>query len=132
MSSLKRPAACAPIARNGAGDEPWIHRLQRVVVQSQFLHDSGPEAFQQHIGLPRQLPQDILSFLGLEVQRQGAFVPVQDHVEAAVASELGRPPTDVVAELGVFDLDHVGPEVGEQHGAEGAREESGQIEYGDA
>ncbi len=45
-----------------------------------------------------------------------------------MAADPQAPVAGVIAAIGMLDLDDIGPEIGERHGAQGARHHSGQVE----
>ena len=55
------------VARDRAVDKPRVFSRQDFVVQAETLHDPGPESFHHDIGVARELEEDALAFLRLEI-----------------------------------------------------------------
>ena len=92
------------------------------------LHDPRREVLHHHVGAGCEAPEHVPALRGLEVQAQGALVPVDAVVVRDRVHQVGRwvhhwhrarqpPPPDVRPAVR-FDLDHVGAEIGQQHGGE--------------
>ena len=91
------------------------------------------EIFDEDVGLGSKLAGKGLAVGMFEVDGQGAFVAVDAeeigrHEIVGRASEGWAPLAGVVAALGVFDFDDIGTKIAEEHGAERAGEDAGEIE----
>ena len=101
--------------------------MQCVPAQPQPLHDARPEILQHDVGAVDQVPEDGEVVLVLEVELQAALVAVPQHEGRRLAFDEGGCPAHGVA-LRAFDLDDVGPQVGELHAAEGAGKMGREVE----
>jgi Ser/Thr protein kinase RdoA (MazF antagonist) len=86
----------------------------------------------QDIGLPRQTQQDLPRRRRLEVQHQAALAAIDGGEVGALSVRSMRRPTAVLVAARGLDLDHVGPEIGQQLGAMRAGEHPAQIDHADA
>jgi hypothetical protein len=127
---LARPRSTE--GRDRAVDEPGIHRRQGVVAQPERLHRAGPEVLDENVGRRRHALEDLDALGRLEVERHVALVPV-DHQERGRLAVLVRwPCARLVAGPGVFHLDDVGAQVGQEHAAERSGQHTGEIEDANA
>ena len=120
------PAICAygpswpyPVRR------PYTRRGLRghavVGSDAEALGDAGPEHVDHRVGVLREAHEDRGALGRLEVEADGALAAV--HLVARGATVVRR-----ARDLGAFDAQHVGAEVGEQHPAERSRPEPGDLE----
>src|SRR5215210_4311668 len=124
------------VAGDRAVDQRRIRLAQHLVADAQPLEHARPEALDQHVGGFGELQESLPSPLLLQVEPDRALIAVQRQVDrragaepgVLVAAVVGRGPADVVALAGVLDLDHVSAEIGEEQGAEAAREQPGEVE----
>ena len=116
-------------------DHIGIDRDERVVVQSELLHDTRREVFDDHVGLRgktqcqlatclrRQVKGDVALVQVGPLPQRAAFVPI-----VAVA-EQGTRVAMPIRTLNGLDLDDVGPEGAQVAGEIGARPEGAEVEY---
>ncbi len=64
-------------AGDAAIDDARIDRAQRLVVDAEAMLDVGAVVLDQHVGLRRHAPQDLLARLLLQVEGQAALVAVE-------------------------------------------------------
>ena len=131
------PAKCArgprlPVAGDRRVDDARVDRRDRVVVHAQRGDDTGPEAFDDHVGVLRQRQERVAAPRVLEVERDAALVAIHGAVEGRDGSRPVAEVARIVAGAGVLDLDHVGAEVGEIERADRARQQPRQVEHADA
>ena len=103
-------------------DDPRVDVLQVVVGQPQALGLVAPQVVDYGLALGDQGFEDLPPRRRLQVQGEAALVAVESLEEVTVAFlEVERPDlaADVAAVGRVLDLDHLGAQVGHQHGAEG-------------
>ena len=103
-----------------AVDEVGIDRPQRLVVETQLAGGGHPQVVVHHVGPRHQGLEGGTGGRRLEVERHATLAPLaggEDPLHVAHLVARGR-----------LHLDHVGSEVGQQHGAEGPGEEVPQIE----
>jgi hypothetical protein len=107
-------------AGHAAVDQPRVPPARRLRTEAEAFHHAGPEAFDERVGGLGHA-QHGLDCLGLlQVQRQRAAIAQRD----VLARALGA--------VRALDPDHVGAEIGEQHGAKGTRADSGDFKYAEA
>ena len=112
-------------------DDLRIDLFQVFVSEPELFHRSGAEIFEDDVGLLHHLQEHRLPLRVLEVQRDALLVPVQVHVVRALAVLEGPHLSFVGSFFRVFDLDDVRPHVRKHHGAEGPRQNPGQIQHRD-
>src|SRR5262249_53669348 len=106
-------------------DQPRVQRVEALPVEAVLLQSADLEVLDQDVGLRRQAADDRRAFRTCKINGYGAFVAIAREVVGALAAagvvralEPGRAPgAGVVAAPGLFDLDHVSAEVGEDLGA---------------
>ena len=138
---LGHEVEAAPVAiRAGAAEpgdagihQPGIDLRQRLVAQTQAVHDAGPEVLRHDVRRLRHAPEHRLALVRAQVQGDAALVAVQR--QEAAGDVVGQARTHaprVVAGAGPLDLDDVGAHVGQQHGAHGAGHDLRQVQHFDA
>ncbi len=107
---------------NGAVDEARIDFEQRLRAQAQAIHDARAEVFDQHVRVGRELAQDLLAGLMLEVERQRLFARVHGHERrthiARRGLRVGAETPGEIAAGGILDLEDIGAEQRKLIGAE--------------
>src|SRR5487761_1181083 len=121
-----------PVTGDRAHDQPRIARVEGIPAKTEPGHDARAVAFDEHIGVLDQAEEEVAAQGRLEVQGEAALVAVDGVEQDALAVDKRWGPAQVVATAGLLDLDHVRAHVGQEHGAEGAGQEAGQVEYSDA
>ncbi len=129
-----RVGAVLAVAGDRAVDEPGVLLAQALVADPEPLHHPRPKRLEQHVVLAHQPQQHLAPGVGLQVEPDRALAAVEGEEERGLgrvvgALVVGRRPADVVAHPGVLDLEHVGPEVGQQQRAEAARQQPRQVEH---
>jgi hypothetical protein len=138
VCGAQRVRALMAVAADAGVDQPWIQRLEHRPAEAELVHRAGPEVLDQHVGLGRQLAQQLLALGVLEVEAHALLVPVVlREVAAAGITALGvaqarREAAHVVGIARVLDLDHPRAEVGEHLRAVGAGHHAGDVDDGDA
>src|SRR5207253_2403878 len=127
------PRAVLPRSRpaergDGAVDETGVDRRQGVVAEAEALHGARPEILDEDVGALDEIPEDVGAFRGLQIEREIPLVAVDDEIRRRLPALVRRPGPRLVARAGVFHLDDVGPHVGQQHAAEGPREDTREID----
>ena len=111
------------VAADAAVHQARVAGTHLVVAQAQASHYAGAKAFDQHIGGFAQLEQELHAFGVLQVQAHAAFIAVEHFAHRR---------RGVVARAQVFDLDDIGPQVGQVQGAHGAGQQAGEVEHAHA
>src|SRR4029453_2127705 len=134
----QRLVAGAVLARAGASErrdravhQPRVDRRQLVVAQAEGLHRAGPEVLDQDVGAGDHALEDRHALRRLEVERHVPLVAVDDQERRGLPVLVRRPRARLVAARGVFDLDDVGAEIGQEHAAERAGQHPGEVEHAD-
>ena len=131
MARRQGQGTALAVAGDGAEHQAGIEAAQGLVAHAQLVHDAGAEALDDHIGLRRQAPEQGRPFRIFQVQAQAPLVAVHRPVENADALGAVAHGAGVIAGAVVFDLDHVGPQVGQMQGGHRAGQEAGQVEDAD-
>ena len=116
-----RPVRRRPVVAPSAGrsvDEARVVRRELFVAEAEFLHHAGAEIVHDHIGGGDQRPDRRDALRGFQVEGEAAFVAVESGVGEAHTVDKGPPAAAPVAGVGALDLDHIGPVVGENLGAD--------------
>src|SRR5438876_795990 len=127
------PRAVLPRSRpaergDGAVDETGVDRRQGVVAEAEALHGARPKILDEDVGALDEIPEDVGAFRGLQIECEIPLVSVDDEIRRRLPALVRRPGPRLVARAGVFHLDDVGPHVGQQHAAEGPREDTREID----
>ena len=129
------PAARARLTegRDPHHDQSRVRRGQRVVSEVPLLHGPRPEVLGEDVGAGGQ-PRDERLALGLaQVARDRFLVPALD--QPHVRDPRGRlvtEPSQIVADAGLLDLDHVGAQLAQQRAAEGRSHVGRQVQSHEA
>ncbi len=121
----------AAVAEAGDGgiDHGRPPRGHRLVAEAQTIHRSRPKILDQDVGRVDQAPQHLLAAPALHVERDALLVAVDgQEIGRLVALEGRREGARVVALAGLLDLDHLGPQVAQLHGAVGPRQHPRQVD----
>ena len=95
------------------GHQPRVELRKPRIVELEIGHRAGPQVLDQHVRALRELAENLFSFRGLEIQRQRPLVAVEPDEARRLAVEEGRCGANLIAAVGVLDLDHVGAQIGE-------------------
>src|SRR5690606_19590822 len=128
------PGAAEPGHR--AGDDARVDRAQRCVIDAETLGDAHTEIVENHVGAAYQVFEHGQARFAFQVDAYAVLVPVQRQVVRAhaVAGIVGiafQQPARAFPMAGRLDLDGTRAQVGKQHGAVGAGQHVGQVQYGD-
>ena len=94
------------------------------------VHHAGPKVLHHDVGRLRQPAEDRLSLWPLDIESEGAFVAIRGEKEGADTREEGRSGrTTILTDARLLDLDDVGAEIAQQHGAGRTCEVTSQIEH---
>ena len=110
-------AVLAP-AGHAAIDQGGIDGVALLRAQAQALHAAGAHAFDEDVGLGHQLQHQGAALGGFEVGKDRALAPVE---------QIARDGQAAVA--GAHQADHVGPQVGQVHGAERAGAQAANFQH---
>ena len=127
------------IARDRAVDDPRVDLSQGLVADAEPVENAGPKALEHDVVMRGQAQEGVAAGVGLQVDADRALAAVERQVERRAGAEgllgvgavVGRRPAHVVPAARVLDLDHIGPEVGQQQRAEAARQQTGEIQNPD-
>jgi hypothetical protein len=124
--------AALAVARGRDVDEPRVERAGRLPVQPEAGHDARAEVLHEDIGALDEPARDGLAAGLLEIQGEAPLVAVGEEEEDAdaVEEEVGAGPVALPEPSARrLDLDHVGPEVGEELHRGGAQEELSEADH---
>ncbi len=120
VSGTGRQRPLLPPAGHPAVDQPRIAGETRLGADAETLGDAGPEALDQHVGPAGQAEDEPGGVRGLEVDQDGALVAVDDVRRGFQAGARSARPVHP---------DHVGAEVPQEHGGEGAGTDAAQLDH---
>ena len=126
----RRPLLVGPgqEALQCAIDEARVDLLQVRRPKLALGHRTWREILDQHIGLFEQLHQDLTALGRIGIERQALLVAIEVAEEAgAEAAQLAR-----AVAVDRLDLDHLGPEVGQDHAAGRPQDRVGEFDDADA
>src|SRR5258706_324041 len=127
---LVRPGLAEAGARDI--DQPRVEAGQRGEVEPLAAERAGRKVLDQHVGLLRQLANQLAAVVGAQIHRDGLLRPVAGEVIGAVARQLRLEAARLVAAAGLLDLDDARAELGDDHRRERTGEHARKIEDGDA
>ena len=78
------------IAGDRGVDQARVQCLGIVIPQAQPVHDAGPVVLDQDVAASDQVAQDLLAFLGFQIDRDAALVAVDAHEIQAFTAVKGR------------------------------------------
>ena len=119
------------VAGQGAEHDPWVDGQEILEAQAQLGQRPRTHGLHHHVGLPDQVAVDLQAVLGLEIQADAPLATVGVEVEQRVALDDGPGHLPDVVAGRRFDLDHVGPQVGQERGHQ-ARSEQGALHHLDS
>ena len=118
-------------AGEAATDQRGVQRLEPSPVKAHRRHDPGSEILDQHIAARDQLFEHRAAITAAQIQGQRALVAVERR-EIPAQPVPHRPlPAHRVARARGFDLDHLGPHIGQDHRAERPGQNARQIDHAD-
>ncbi len=126
------PGPGRAVAADAEVDERRVDLGQGRVVEAEPVEPADAEVLDEHVGAPQEAPQHGRAVGCLEVEPDRALVAVDREVvrggpgivrPGQSRADPWRAPRPRPVPVGRLDLDHVGPEVGEEHRAEGSRED---------
>ena len=131
------PRAGVAEARHADEDEGRVQGLEVRVAQPQPFHYPGAEVFDQYVRFGCQARGQLPPSGGLQIEGDGPLVPVDVEEEggpvlAAVRREIDLGGAQAVRPRGRLHLENLGPQVGQQPGAEGAGQHVAEVEDPDA
>lgn len=116
-----------------AENESRIFFSQAVVPQAQAFHGACAVVLDGHVSPSEQLPDDLSTGVGFEVDRDAALVAVEHQEGRCFAPDIGRHETARRVALGkLFHLYYVCSEVGEHSPADRSRHDVRQLDYFEA
>ena len=117
-------------------DDVRVDGFDGVVAEAETVHSGEADIVEEDVGVFQKRREGGLSGVGPGVEDDGAFVAVQRGVDGAeVACRGGAGIAHHVARLAFlarFDLDHVGAEITEDQGGEGAKDDRTHVDNLDA
>ena len=131
-------AGCRPVRVAVAGeagvDEARVDLIQAVVAQSEAPQGAGTPVVQQDVGLGDHALEGLLAAGVAQVDGHALLVAVQSQVAGADPLAFGAVDEGAVgaaplSHAGTLDLDDLGAHVGQDHGAEGAGHDVGDIQH---
>ena len=116
------------ISGDGAEHDPRIGRLCLLVIETKAVGHIRQEGMGDNVGPADHLVEDALASHRLHVERHGALAAVDAAIVAALAAWHDRRPQAVFVASGAFDLDNVGPHVGQELAAERPSKDTGEVD----
>jgi hypothetical protein len=126
------PRARLAEAGDGAVDEIGLDGGERRVVDAQALGHPGGKILHGHVGLPREIADDVARLRAPEIEPHALLADIDPReIRALIVAarvELEVALAHVVAAPRTLDLDHAGAEVGEEARAVGPGEHAREVE----
>ncbi len=124
--------AVLPITGDAHHDQAWVQCVQRFPAQAPAFQHAGAEVFNDDIALQGQFTSNLLAFGLAQIQRNGTLVAtLHAPPQGGVFVQL-PPAAQRVALAGRFDLDDIGPKLGQQAAGIGAGNQGTQLQDFDA
>lgn len=117
-----------PETGDGAVDDARVGVADGLVTQAQTGGGAGPPVLDHDLGLRGQAARHGETVEGLEIDDDAALVAVDGHEGRRLTGQMGSARAHLVAVTGPLDLDDIGAEVAEEHGAVRPGELTGEIE----
>lgn len=112
---------------DGRVDHARIGGTDAVVAEPEPVHAAGPEVLDDDVGAAGQFAGGG-HVVGLaQVERDRALAPVDAEEVGGLVVSHRRPPGAGVVTGPALDLDHVGAQVGQEHGGVGAGQDAGEV-----
>src|ERR1700730_307119 len=127
-----RIGTAVPKTRRGGIDEARIARMQALPPVTELCHRARAEVLDERVGLVEQPLEDLATLRRFKVERDRLLAAVDRSKICRFAVLERAVMARVVALRGRFDLDYPRPELGEQQGAVGTRQDAGEIDDRDA
>ena len=115
-------------AGDGGVDEPGIVAPQHLVPQAQSVHGPRAEVLQHHVRSLGHLNKQLPAPGRRQVQGHAPLAPVDAHEVGAVIAHERPVASGLVSRARLLDLDNVGAQVRQHHGAEGAGQDPAQVQ----
>lgn len=109
-------------------DEARVGGTEGLRADAESLGDAGTEIFNDYIGLCGDALGEFAVRSEFQIENGAFLIAVQPQEVGAYAVEEGRTPAPGFVAAWLFDLDDAGAEIGQEHGAHGARDGAGEIE----
>src|SRR5215469_4363518 len=127
-----RPTAVGPITFSAGIDQARKALRQLGIAEPEGFHHPIEKILDQHVSALDQLEGDLLGALKLEIQRDRPFLRVEHQEGVARAAGRKIRSTENITGPWRLDLDHVGAEIGELHGAIWGGINLAEIDHADA
>ena len=122
-------SSLAAIGRDRAIDQPRIGRRDRRIVEAEFLHHAAGEILHHHVGLRDQFARNLQRRRVGEIERDTALVAIEAEKRRALAADFRVLIVPrIVAAIRVFDLDHLGAEIGQRLRTGGSGDNPGEVD----
>ena len=125
---LVAEAGFLTVARDRTDNQIRIDRVQRLDAKAQPVHHPRPEILHHGVAVSRQIEQDGSAARRARVQREAFLVPVDCQEVMAFAALIGWDIACLIAAVDLFDLDDLGAQITQDHGAERPGQDPGQIQ----
>ena len=108
-----------------------IDRRHRGITDAEFVHHAGAKALNHHIGIAGETQEDLDARWLFQIETKPLLVAV-DHPEIGAALAIcrqltGTQSTGVIADLRIFNLDHLGPKIGQMQAGDRPGEQACQV-----
>ena len=131
---VRRPGrvrAGLPEGRGARVNDLRIDGTHGLVADAQAIHRAGAKVLDDHVGRLCHAQKHRLASRRLQIEPQAALVPVLRHeLHAFAVHELVAQVAGEVAARRLFDLNDVGAQIAEQHGADRTGRHDAQVEDG--
>jgi hypothetical protein len=103
-----------------------VHRSK---TETEPIHRPRSEVLHQHVGHVDQPPEHLLARLALHVEGDAFLVAIDGQEIGRLVALIGRGEgARIITLAGLLDLNHLGAEIAELHGAIGSRQDAREID----
>jgi len=127
---LARPRAAEGGDR--AVDEARVDGGQRIVAETEALHGARAEVFDDHVRRRHEGFHHLHRLRLLEIELEAALVAIEKEIGGRFAILVGWPCARLVTAAGIFHLDHIRAEIGEERSTPRSSDDTREIDDADA
>ncbi|MNT37806.1 hypothetical protein D3C72_1739620 [compost metagenome] len=129
MRSLVRPRTVLAETGDRAVHQPRIDLRHIRIAKPQPVHHTRPELLEQDVGLLDQRHKAVDRGRRFQVDGDGFLAPIEQHEVGTVRIRLGLVGPHLVATNGSFELDDLGPGLGQQQGTQRSGQQGAEIQH---
>ncbi len=116
-----------PVTGDGTVDDSPVDFLEGIIVKAHLLHNSRAKLVDHHVSFGNQLAEYLLAGFLFKIQGDTFFIAVNGGKTGTLTFDTGGKGAPQVTTTGILYFDHFCPEIGQDLGAEGTGQVSGQV-----